>query len=379
MPNTKKEKFSLKDKLYNLQKVEQIAREIQAVYTPFDTLGFVEEILEAFPRLELKERMYHIRDMLKKYLPQGYEEAVGILLAALPSELDPSQSDDDFGDFIYAPYGEYVTAYGCEQMHLDFSLQALREISKRFSVEFAIRDFINTYPTQTLSMLEACARSDNYHERRLASEGLRMKLPWAKKLHIDYRLPLTHLELLYSDPTRYVTRSVANHMNDISKIDAPLVVQTLKRWQKSQKQAPKEMAFIIRHALRTLVKQGDEEALAMLGYIPNPPIAIKEIRLNTPEVSIGESLEFELEIEAFEDVNLMVDYRIHFRSKRGTLNPKVHKLKTITLQKGNTIRLKKKHLFKAHMSTRTLYAGEHLWDVQINGAIVSSGSFELKV
>ena len=140
MARTQKEKFSLKDELFNSQKVEKIAFEIKEVYPTFEVSQFTKETLVKFPKLELKERIYHIRDMLYKYLPSDYKKAVTILLQALPPELDPRKSDDDFGDFIYAPYSEYVTAYGCCDEHLDFSLQALREITKRFSVEFAIRD-----------------------------------------------------------------------------------------------------------------------------------------------------------------------------------------------------------------------------------------------
>jgi len=374
----KKEKFSLKDELFNPKKVEMIVCEIKEVYPAFKASQFTKDTLEKFPTLELKERIYHIRDMLHKYLPSDYQEAVNILLQALPSELAPSKSDDDFGDFIYAPYSEYVTAYGCSEEHLNFSLQALREITKRFSVEFAIRDFINNYPTQTLAMLEECAKSENYHERRLASEGLRIKLPWAKGLTTDYRLAFKHLELLYSDKTRYVTRSVANHLNDIAKIDAPLVLETLKRWQKSKKQESKEMDFIISHALRTLVKQGNEEALAMLGYVQNPPIEVKEVTLKSASVQVGEALEFEVEVVALDDTMLMVDYIVHFQTKAGKLSPKVHKLKKIALKEGESAVLKKKHPFRANMTTRTLYAGEHVLEVQINGSIVCHEKFELK-
>ena len=375
----KKEKFSLKDELYNPQKIEMIAIEIKEVYLSFEADKFSKETLEKFPILELKERIYHIRDMLHIYLPNDYKEAVNILLQALPAELDPSKSDDDFGDFIYAPYSEYVTAYGCSEEHLNFSLQALREITKRFSVEFALRDFINNYPTKTLAMLEACAKSENYHERRLASEGLRRKLPWAKKLTIDYHEGIKLLELLYGDNTRYVTRSVANHLNDIAKIDATLVLETLKRWKKSKKQEPKEMDFIISHALRTLVKQGNEDALAMLGYSKKPPIEVKDVRLHNPSVKVGEALEFKVEIVALGDVMLMVDYVVHFQTKAGKLSPKVHKLKKLELVKGKRIVLKKKHPFKANMSTRTLYAGEHLLEVQINGSIVAKNRFNLTI
>ena len=371
------EKFSLKDELFNLKKVEKIAMEIKVVYSSFDGKKFSQEVVQDFPKLELKARIYHIRDMLKKYLPDDYVEATNILLKALPRELDNSKTDDDFGDFIYAPYSEFVCAYGCSNEHLGFSLNALREITKRFSVEFAIRDFINAYPQETLKMLEICARSENYHERRLASEGLRAKLPWAKKLTINYKEPLNHLNLLYIDKTRYVTRSVANHLNDVSKIDANLVLETLKRWEASGKQEKKEMDFIIKHALRTLVKKGHEEALTFLGYKKHPDITAT-LSLEEKSVSIGNALVFTVPIEVEEDVNLMVDYVIHFRTKLGTLSPKVHKLKQLSLTKGEKITLKKKHPFKANMSTRTLYVGEHKIELQINGTIVQSEVFSLK-
>lgn len=371
------EKYSLKDELYNPSKVHKIASEIKAVYPDFLQDAFEKDIVEVFPNLELKERMYHIRDMLYTYLSQDYTKAVQILLKALPEPLDPTRSDDDFGDFIYAPYSEFVCAYGCNDTHVDFSLEALREMTKRFSVEYAIRDFINHYPVETLEMLEACALSDNYHERRLVSEGLRPKLPWAKKLTIDHTLPIRLLDILYRDTTRYVTRSVANHLNDISKINAPLVIETLKRWQKSGKQESKEMDFMVNHALRTLVKSGDEAALSLLGFDKNVNIKVGHFTLENEKVIIGDSLNLSLEIEAKEESKLMVDYIIHFRTKSGSSNPKVYKFKKLNLQKNQNIHLKKKHPFKANMTTRTLYEGEHKIELQINGKIYKSTIFTL--
>jgi 3-methyladenine DNA glycosylase AlkC len=373
-----KEKFSLKDVLYNSEKVSKIATEIKTVYPDFEQEAFENDVLTLFPDLELKERMYHIRDILGKYLPQEYREATNILLQALPEALDNTKSDDDFGDFIYAPYGEFVALHGCCAKHVDFSLQALREISKRFSVEFAIRDFLNIFPTETLAMLEACSLSDNYHERRLASEGLRPKLPWAKKLTIHYSEPLTHLENLFDDNTRYVTRSVANHLNDIAKMDAPLVINTLKRWKTSGKHNAKEMDYIINHALRILVKQGNEDALALLGYGHKPDIKMSDFVLQNKEVSVGEALLFDFKLEAKEDTKLMIDYIIHFRTKAGTLSPKVYKLKKVSLKKGESLTLQKKHPFKANMTTRTLYEGEHKIELQIIGMIYANEIFTLK-
>jgi len=147
------ENFSLKDELFNPQKVNQIATEIKNVYQEFEQASFEKETVEAFENLELKERIVHIRDMLAKYLPNDYQEATTIILKALPPELDPNKSDDDFGEFIYAPYGDFVTTFGCNEKHLTFSLNALREITKRFSVEYAIRDFINHFPEETFKMV----------------------------------------------------------------------------------------------------------------------------------------------------------------------------------------------------------------------------------
>ena len=372
-----KEKFSLKDALFNPVKVQKIASEIQAVYTAFEQESFEIEVVSLFSQLELKDRIDHIRDMLAKYLPDDYREAIGILLDALPAELDSDKEDNDFGDFIYAPYGAYIAAFGCNKEDLDFSLLALREITKRFSVEFAIRDFINAFPKETLKMLAECSLSGNYHERRLASEGLRPKLPWAKKINIKYHEPLAHLETLFTDRTRYVTRSVANHLNDISKLDASLVVETLMRWKASGKQEEKEMDFIIRHALRTLVKQGDEDALALLGYSKDPSIKMNAFTLDKHQVSIGEALVFSFEMEANEEEHLIVDYIMHFRTKAGKLSPKVHKIKKLSLSQGDSLKLDKKHHFKANMTTRKLYAGDHKVELQINGKIYASINFEL--
>ena len=371
------EKFSLKDELFNPKKVHQIASEIKNVYAPFEQEAFEKEVTTKFDELELKERIVHIRNMLAKYLPNDYVEAVNILLKALPAELNPKKTDDDFGEFIYAPYSDFVASFGCCKEHLDFSLQALAEMTKRFTVEYAIRDFINEFPEQSFTMLEACSLSANYHERRLASEGCRPKLPWGKRLNSEYTKPITILDNLYMDKTRFVTRSVANHLNDIAKIDAPLVVETLKRWRDSKKQDEKEMEFILSHSLRTLVKDGNKEALALLGYHSNPAIEVKNFHVESLALKVGESLIFSFDIEAKKEEALMVDYILYFQTKVGKLTPKVHKIKKLNLKKGEFKTISKKHLFKANMSTRKLYKGEHKLVLQINGQVFNEVVFDL--
>jgi hypothetical protein len=55
--------------------------------------------------------------------------------------------------------------------------------------------------------------------RRRVVEPIQHSPPWASSLTLPYDVGIPLLDLLFADPTRYVTRSVANHVNDISKKD----------------------------------------------------------------------------------------------------------------------------------------------------------------
>jgi len=113
-------------------------------------------------------------------------------------------------------------------------------------------------------------------------------------------------------------------------------------------------------------------------FCPNPAINISKFKLFFQTVHIGDTLFFELKIEALKEVKLIIDYIIYFQTKSGKLRPKVYKFKRLVLQKNESMTLQKKHLFKTHMSTRTLYEGEHTLEIQINAHIVQSTSFLLK-
>jgi 3-methyladenine DNA glycosylase AlkC len=281
--------FSLKDQLINADKVDYLASLIEGAYPAFRSQTFRTSATSAFPALELKERIAHITATLRTCLPPNYRDALAILLDALPPDLDTTRTDGDYGDFIFAPLSLFVATYGCTAEHLDVSLEALRSITKRFSAEDGVRYFLNAFPTQTLAFLHECAHDVNYHVRRMASEGSRPLLPWGQRVSIDYHAPLPILDMLFTDRTRYVTRSVANHLNDIAKLDPDLVIETLKRWRDSNRQTPAEMLFITKHALRTLVKRGHAEALGLIGFGGEPDFQIIELATSTPRVRVGDS------------------------------------------------------------------------------------------
>ena len=48
-----------------------------------------------------------------------FRRAVGVLVRSLPAPVDPTRSDGDFGDFIYALYAEYVARHGCTAEDLE--------------------------------------------------------------------------------------------------------------------------------------------------------------------------------------------------------------------------------------------------------------------
>lgn len=371
------ERFSLKDHLFNADKLSLLAEEIARVHPAFNLDGFIVEVVSRFPELELKQRIAWISDCVRRHLPADYREALSVIVAALPDRLDESLGDDDFGDFIYAPYSQFVAEHGCSAADLDDSLAALREITMRFSAEDAIRSFINAFPDQTLATLLTWAEDANYHVRRLCSEGTRPTLPWSRKLIVPPTWPVPILEKLYADPTRYVTRSVANHLNDISKSDAGLVIATLQRWQASDAQRKSEMAFMVRHATRTLIKAGHPDAMELWGMSAAPQITLTDITW-TPQVVLGEALEFSFELTAQADAALLIDYVIRFRGKSGELSGrKVFKLKTLTLAAGEHIRVAKRHPLRANMTTRRLYPGKHEVEVQINGSAQGSWAFDV--
>lgn len=374
-----KEKFSLKDHLFNALKVALLADSIKNVYADFEKESFERDVLEAFPRLELKERITHIRMCLKKYLAADYQEAVNIILQALPKPLDEHLNDDDFGDFIYAPYHDFVAHFGCSQEHLLFSLAALKEMTKRFSAEDAIRYFINAFPSETLKILNEWANDSNYHVRRLCSEGTRPKLPWSQKINIEPEETLPILHQLFSDKTRYVTRSVANHLNDIAKLNPDFVLNTLRFWTISGRQKEAEMNFIVKHSLRTLVKNGHQDALNLLGAGDSEGIKICDL-VHDKAVNIGEGLAFSFNVISTDSKKIVVDYVLFFQSKQGTLsNKKVFKLQNFDSAPNKTTVLNKRHFFKADMTTRKLYRGLHKIEIQVNGVIMAVFQFELMV
>jgi 3-methyladenine DNA glycosylase AlkC len=371
------QKILLKDVLFNQEQVERIAHEISLVYPVFDVDGFVREVVEQFAILELKARCRWIAVCLRTYLPPEYLRAVAVLVTALPPPNDPTRVDGDFGSYIYATYSTFVAEYGCTSEYLTTSLDALYEMTKRFSAEDAIRYFLNAYTEETMDRLFVWVHDSHYHVRRLCSEGTRPRLPWSQSITLSYRRAVPLLDILFCDHTRFVTRSVANHLNDISKIDSALVIETLVRWRASGKQTESEMQYIVRHSLRTRIKAGDSQALALVGYDTDTHTRILSWTY-TQSVSLGAPLALSVELVSDRVETVLVEYVLYFRTKNGGLGrAKVYKWKSVSLVPNVPVTLSKHHLLRVNMTTRPLYRGLQGISIQINGKRLPVAEWEI--
>ncbi|MEQ8365867.1 MAG: hypothetical protein RIB61_04090 [Roseicyclus sp.] len=370
-------RFSLKDHLFNADSLGTLAAEFAAGVPGFDAALFLSEVLPGLPARELKDRLEWIADRVAVQLADDFPTMADQLEAAMPPPLDPTLRDDDFGRFIHAVPGILAVRHGCDAAHLLRALDLIEAATQRFSMEFYIRPFLDAFPNAVMARLRDWAGHDNYHVRRLVSEGTRARLPWAAAIEADPLSMLPLLDALHADPTRYVTRSVANHLNDLAKTDADLVLDRLASWKRAGRQDPKELDWMTRHALRTLVKQGHPRAMQALGYRPDAPVTLAKLSLDPPAPRIGGRTSLTVTLGAAEPTPVLVDYIIWFKRPGGSEIAKVHKIKQAVIAPDAPLILTKTHVFKADATTYTLVAGAHRLAVQVNGRILAETTFDL--
>jgi hypothetical protein len=170
---------------------------------------------------------------------------------------------------------------------------------------------------------------------------------------------------------------VANNLNDISKDNPAVTLDVLKRWNAGAENS-KEVQWITIHALRTLLKAGNEDALELLGYPADPQIDVFDVNVEPTSISIGESVTLTFKIRSARNIsqNLMIDYLVYHMRANGQQTSKVFKIKKITLESNQVIEIKKNHSFRP-VTTRNYYSGPHGVQPQINGRLFERVDFEL--
>ena len=354
---------------------ETIAGMICAVYPDFPAVAFMDDVLKEYDSLELMSRGRHIARALRRHLPKDYTEAAEILMASLGPPFDKI-GDNGMSPFLYLPHVFFVAEFGLG--HFAISMRAQHALTQRFTAEFSIRAYLEHHQDATLKMLRDWASDPSPHVRRLVSEGTRPRLPWAPRLKNFQRDPtpvLALLELLKDDPELYVRRSVANNLNDIGKDHPDLLVATAKAWLVG---ASPQRVRLVRHALRSAIKNADAAALSLLGYTAAPGLVLREGKISPKRIPIGASTQiaFSVQNTGSKTLDVLVDFRVHFIKANGQASPKVFKLTALTLAAGETKRLSKSISLAVH-TTRKPFPGRHAVDVLLNGVTTPLGTFEV--
>ncbi|MCB5273546.1 hypothetical protein BJG92_01068 [Arthrobacter sp. SO5] len=312
--------------------------------------------------LSLRQRTDLVSEALLADLPQDYSTAAAVFRRAL--------DQPEFTGWMIWPVSETaVTLALASPASVAFGdcLLLLTELTPRLTGEFAIRRLLAADLDRALEAIQGWTSHSDWHVRRLASEGTRPYLPWAIRVPEIAARPaatLPILDALYRDPEEDVRRSVANHLNDLSRHAPDLVVATAAGWLAAPDPTTPR---VVRHGLRTLLKKAHPGALALLGFAP-ARLAVTPPRLDRTDVELPGELGFEFEItnNGSAEARLAVDYAVHFAKANGSLAEKVFKLATPVLSPGETRKFSKRHAFR-QMTTRVHHAGPHMIELQVNG------------
>ncbi len=349
----------------------------------FDERGFVRQASQGLETLEMKARAMQIADALEATLPARFDDAAALIEAALaPAESGDAMAQLDglhqgLRGWILWPVGEFVARRGLAEP--ERALQALHALTQRFTAEFAIRPFLVEHPALVFDTLARWSTDKSHHVRRLVSEGSRPRLPWGLQLKALIRDPsptLPLLRALQDDPSEYVRRSVANHLNDIAK-DHPAIVA---RWlHEHLPDAGAERRALLRHASRTLIKAGDPAVLQAWG-LGRPLRGAAALQVTPGRIVLGETVALTLQLRSTvtKPQQLAIDYAVHHVKADGSTSPKVFKGWVLTLPARDEVVLEKRHAVRP-ITTRRYHAGWHRVVVQVNGRAVAEAGFELLV
>jgi 3-methyladenine DNA glycosylase AlkC len=343
---------------FNAMTVDALAAEFVQAWEDFPTARWRTLASARLDDLRLSERIELLADALVACLPNDFGDAAQIIETMLCSAT--------FDGWMTLPVGSYVAKAGLEQP--ERALVVLAGLTPRFSSEGPIRVFIETHPELTFQLLHEWVTDPSEHVRRLVSEGTRPRLPWARQLRAFIADPtptIALLDRLYDDESPYVRRSVANHLNDISKDHPALTLDIARRWIAAHPQR----IDVVRHGLRTLVKRGDPSALEVLGFAHENTVHLVDLVCDPTVVEIGGAAIFRFTLAAETDTRAAIDYVVHYQGASGLKAGKVFKLTTRTLEAGQPTTIERRHRFE-HVSIRRIHPGPHRIDVQVNGRVV---------
>jgi len=362
--------------VFDLSYLERLGRQLEEIQV-LESRPFIDALGDELLSLEMKARSLLIAREIAARSTFPYDELmaklVGILGPERPFEEGVSGlRADTWRGFAIWPFTMIIAENGLEDW--DTSFWAMNQFTRRFTAEFCIRPFLRDDSARVLDYLNDWVSDPSEHVRRLVSEGTRPFLPWGLGVptlseHRDSILAL--LDQLKCDDSQYVRRSVANHLNDLSRTDADRVTTLCSEWLiQSESHLP-----LIRHALRTLVKKGDPKALRILGF-GDALVDCISFTVSPRTLHFPGELEVRAELES--DGDVLVDFTIEFATKSGKPSKKTFKWFKKQLDSPVLLKRQKSLQLKA-ISTREFYSGTHRVLLHVNGKTLGETEFQLVV
>ena len=242
-----------------------------------------------------------------------------------------------------------------------------------------LKDVIHKHGLEkVLSKVYRWATNNDPAIRRMLIEAIRPRGVWCK--HID---ELKHdpsilkeiLEEVLDDPSEYVRKAAANNINDISKDNPTIVCQWVKEWSKGK--ITPEREWVIQRGLRTLVKDADPTALALMNFGGADKLDVVW-KKGTPEtVRIGEALPFTVVITNRDSKTIKVRLQVTMIGPGKGDKRRISKylLGTMTIAKGESKEMAKSIKF-AHKNSVRKVAGNYELLLSCSGRDIDKRSFD---
>ena len=364
MPTEPSPPAQLKD-WFDEARYRAIARELGRIEPRLDAKGFLKLVNDDLESRSLMQRLHQSAVAAETALPGSYRQKVAVL-----QKLAPKIGHEFVAIFLC----DFVATFGLEDF--DFSMEALRFFTCFGSAEFAVRPFIAADQKAALKTMLRWTKDADEKVRRLASEGSRPRLPWGlqlKALVPDPEPTGAILEALKDDESLFVRRSVANHLNDITKDHPERVLARLEGWDLEKE----PLRWIAKHACRTLIKRGNPRALKLFGFGGKTAVEAS-LSLKPAQLALGDRLHIEaiLTSTSPKTQRLAIDYVIHYVKARGVAFEKVFKWTEIDLPARKAVVLTKSQVIR-DFTTRKHHPGHHRVELQVNGTRVAKAGFDL--
>ncbi|MBG0827845.1 DNA alkylation repair protein [Planomonospora sp. ID67723] len=340
--------------------VRVLADGVATAWAPFPRDRFVAEACAGLDGLELKDRVRHVARALDAGLALPFPRAAEVLReAASHARLDMWSG---------WPATEYVGLRGLD--HLDEAMAALAALTPYATGEFAVRPYLDRYRDDALKVMYGWAESPDEHLRRLASEGSRPRLPWGSRVRwlMEPGPTLPILDRLRDDPSEYVRRSVANHVNDLAKDHPGVAVELLGRWRS---EGGSHVEKVLRHAVRGLLRAGHPGGLELVGVTPGGG-SVEALVLDGERVAVGDRLRFTVTVSAGSPGPLVLKYAVRRDGSRRVF----HLGERSAEVAGQVLTVSKSHSFRP-VTTRTEPPGPRVLEIIVNGTVRASAPFTL--